>query len=690
MTRLSQAMRLRTALVGSVCVLLALASVGPAAADDERGSVQLESLSPVLLQPTSDLTLSGTVTNGSEDEVEGMTVTLQVSDATLTDRQELTDIQSGQLQPSEHTVFAAQTSVPESLAPHATGKWAIKAPVSALGLTSSGVYNVRVSVQSSAGEIGSTGTSIPWFPSADSVNPIGLAWLWPISDWPDRAPDNSLLSNSTGAEVSQNGRLARVLDWGLAAGNLASWALDPQALQTVEGMANGYTVTSVDGQTVAGPDAAAAAAWISRARSGLSNRALYALPYADPDVTALTTGGANLSDVVVQSATTAPERVTSVLGHAPVSVLGWPAGDRVDVKGLDALHRAGVRDVVLDHSAVVAPVDASTAAIGTEAGQLTSLLYDPELSELVSNTDGSRQSAIQARQSFLSLTALAAQNAPTGTTLVVAPSPTWNPSQLVVPPLVRNLPRARWLQTTDVPTVLASARTNDTPRTTLAAMTPAARRAALGPRFTTMIRSSQRRLASLAAVVDSPDRITEPFSSAIMRLGSSTWRTERAAGIRLGTTIESQLKAEIGSVRVLAGGVKNLSNDRPDIPITIANDLPVPVHVGLVLTANPAIRLSAQPLPTTTIPANRKVSVSVQAQVVGSGEVDALAQLTTPDGTPYGQPVAITLRNSAYSVAATWVVVVAFAILVVLLIGNSIRRRRERLARANSAETSDD
>ena len=689
MTRLSQAMRLRTALVGGVLVLLAL-PLGPAVAAAEPGDVQLESLSPVLLQPTSDLTLSGTVTNPNDNSAEGITVTLQVSDEIVPDRQALTDIQSGQLEPSRHTVFAAQTSVPESLAPKAAGKWTIKAPASSLGLTSSGVYYVQVSVQSSIGELGSTGTSIPWFPASDSVDPIGLAWLWPVSDWPDRAPDNSLLSNSTGAEVSQNGRLSRVLDWGLAAGGTASWALDPQVLQTVDEMADGYTVTSVDGQTVAGPDSAAAAAWMSRARTGFASRAFYALPYADPDVTALTTGGANLSDVVVQSATTASERVTGALGRAPTSVLGWPAGDRVDVKGLDALHRAGVREVVLDHSAVVAPAAASTASVGTEAGQLTSLLYDPELSALVSNSGGTRQSEIQARQSFLSFTALAAQNSPAGTTIVVAPSPTWNPSQLVVPPLVRNLPRARWLRTTTASTVLSAARATSSPTATLAAMTPAARRAALGPRFTTMIRSSQRRLASLAAVVDSPDRITEPFSSAIMRLGSSAWRTERAAGIRLGTTIESQLKAEIGSVRVLAGGVKNLSNDRPDIPITIANDLPVPVHVGLVLTANPAIRLSAQPMPTTTIPANRKVSVSVQAQVVGSGEVDALAQLTTPDGTPYGQPVAITLRNSAYSVAATWVVVVAFAILVLLLIGNSVRRRRERLARAQDAGSADD
>jgi hypothetical protein len=261
----------------------------------------------------------------------------------------------------------------------------------------------------------------------------------------------------------------------------------------------------------------------------------------------------------------------------------------------------------------------------------------------------------------------------------------------VVLPIIRSLSRAKWLNPVTLAELQADLRARDANPLSLAPMTTAAAREALGPRFTTPMRVSQQRLTGLADIVDTPATVTEPYSLALIRTGSAAWREDRTEGIEFVNTVTTQLINKLNSVHVLPGGVKNLSSENIDIPITIANELPVPVTVGLRLTSNPKVRLSADPVPATTIPANRKVSISVPARVLGSGPIDATAQLLTPEGKAYGRPVSLTLANSTYSQVATWVVTAAFVILVGLLTVNSVRRRREtRRSGDDVAEPEDD
>ena len=78
------------------------------------------------------------------------------------------------------------------------------------------------------------------------------------------------------------------------------------------------------------------------------------------------------------------------------------------------------------------------------------------------------------------------------------------------------------------------------------------------------------------------------------------------------------------------------------------------------------------------VEAGRKVSLEVEAKVIGSGTLPVRIQLTTPSGRRYGEPVTVQVRTTAYSRAAAYVVSGAFVILAFLLGMNFVRRSKAR------------
>ena len=65
---------------------------------------------------------------------------------------------------------------------------------------------------------------------------------------------------------------------------------------------------------------------------------------------------------------------------------------------------------------------------------------------------------------------------------------------------------------------------------------------------------------------------------------------------------------------------------------------------------------------------------------MGTGAVVVDIVLLTPEGDEFGRPVRTEVRSAAYALAAQWVVIGLFAILVVLLGVNVVRRRRTKAA----------
>lgn len=679
--------------VGTASAILSVAIAGQAmagvaAAKDQTDpqsaglSMSLDSLTPVVPKAKDDLQLAGTVTNTSDREIDGANVELRLSQDRLSSRDQIAEVAAGDETPNTRGISNGSTEIKSKLAPGASASWTLKIPMAELGLGNSGVYGIRLEATSRQDSQVNTSvqTFLPWFPNANSVKPTKVVWLWPISDWPDRNANNVFLTDRTPAEVTPVGRLSRVLDLGIAAKEQAEWVVDPQVLQAVNGMTTGYQVAGQSGTPIPGASTQAASDWITKARAGLATASVSATAYAVPDSTAL--NRAKMTQDVVQATTTSAESVTALLGRPVTSSIGWPPGSRTDTKTLSLLQKSGVRTVALDNSALLPPSDGSSGAINsavirTESGPLAAILTDRVLSTSFGNAGSSATDAVLARQRFLAETGQITIDAPDAERIVaVGPDPRWDPNTAVVADISGALRSAPWMRSTTLAQLLAATPKDST--RTLAPMTAGARRAGLDPTYLNRIQKTQDDLEVFSAILDQPGQLTEKYSSALLRTTSGAWRLDRDGGTNLLDSINQELANEMGRVRVLSGGVKNFSSETGEIPITISNDLPVPVTVGMTLTGDPPIRLSAQPFGPITIPANRKVSTQITAQVRGNGELPVKVQLTTRTGAPYGDPSEVTLRSSAYANAATWVVAIAFVLLTLLLLANSIRRRRER------------
>jgi hypothetical protein len=175
------------------------------------------------------------------------------------------------------------------------------------------------------------------------------------------------------------------------------------------------------------------------------------------------------------------------------------------------------------------------------------------------------------------------------------------------------------------------------------------------------VQLQQRDARRFEAILAEPGGVA--YDQAVMRQTAGAWRTDQQGGGQLVRTVSDQVTQRIAQVRVATTGTFTLPGDTGRIPVTVANDLDEDVTVGIRLESDQPARLQAPAIAAFEVPAGRKVSLEVEAKVVGSGTLPVRIQLTTPAGRRYGDPVTVQVRTTAYSRAAAYVVSGAFVIL---------------------------
>src|SRR5947208_2114724 len=156
---------------------------------------------------------------------------------------------------------------------------------------------------------------------------------------------------------------------------------------------------SVDGYTVGtgsnrhpGTGKGAASGWLAQLRAAVPHGELLGLPYADPDVVAMTRAGLTTD---AQRASSIGQKVLAAGVSAPPSAVlssfAWPPGGFADRNTLDAMSVGGVSTVLLDSAALpVTGGDQSLtpgahAEVRTRDDKLDAVLTDHRLSTAVDN-----------------------------------------------------------------------------------------------------------------------------------------------------------------------------------------------------------------------------------------------------------------------------------------------------------------
>lgn len=708
-------------------------------------------------RPDELVTVAGRIVNTSGETVEQLQVQLLVG-GVLRSRSALALADDG-LRPARPRGEPEEPARPE-LAPRSQAAFELQLPVSDLRLGSLGVYPLQVQVTGRlagtrrAVELARVQTFLPWF-GGDEPAASRIAVLWPLVGEPARTPDGAFVGADLAADVGERdgepGRLSALLraalegsaggcDEGGGAAPLAAGtapdgssacrgepvpvtvAADPALLAAVEALGEPHVVVGPDGRRDAGPDASARR-WLQDLRRLLEGTPsdgaaggdrdappaadLLALPYADPDVVALTRQPVGLAGDVGQLRLLGRRTAADVTGAEPLEQVVWPPGGPVPSTALDASLGGGATAVVLDEQALrpAGPSSGRTPGTRTELttaaiGPVTGLVLEPTLSELlaVGPDDQDWQGERLAEQRWLVETAmLAAERPGESRTFVVAPPRRGTVVAGVGAEVLRDIGRLPWLCPVRLADVVAGRErcapgVVDRPPTDTtedrgglaavgAAVAPVddalpaaylrelARVRALGSQLTDEV---------LVAGSDAAAEVTQRFLQARGRAESSAWRDDPEGGLRLLELYEDDVASYRRSIEIRTPGRQLLTADSGVIEITVTNALDQPVTVGVQLNDPVEARLTSTDTDVRTVGPQEVVVVRLRAQARTSGQFVVRATLLDRSGQPFGEPAELVVTSTRFGRLALAVTGIGAG---VLLVAAGVRIARRALRR---------
>lgn len=638
----------------------------------------------------TSLQVAGSIANDGTRRLRDVTVRLHLSTTRVNSRSELSAVLAGDVTSQDEGQVLTETRIGR-LGPGRSAPFALSAALGAAEDPTTpaefGVYVLGVEVVGHRpGQPGGARRQalvripFPRVPGDPGLQPTGFGWLWPVVGAPVRLADGSFANDSLAGQLAPGGRLARLLEAGtrLQAGSAVTWAVDPELVESVADMSDGYQVTTPEGDLVDGGGTALATRWLDGLRTATSGADVLVLPYGDPDLSALVHGrqggdlerAARLGNQVVHKVLPA---VTTLDGFT------WPPAGFADRRTLTALSRAGASTVVLDARALPTAFDLSytpsgRARLGPGTGGLAALLADSRLTDLLAAAGPDPEAAVPAAQRVLAETAMITSELPaTGPdrAIVLAPPRRWAPSQAFLDALVGTFPQAPWA----TPIGLRE----------LAARAPAEvdhdrlrypddqRQARLPDPYLNGIGGLHASMANFAAILTDRSEILPGLQRSVLRLESSWWRGRENRVNRLAIE-RTYLSEQRQRVRVQPGNF-TFGSRTGNIPLTLVNELPQEVVVLLALTPqSPRLRLRG--VGPQHIGPHQKVQVEVPATAIAGGTVNVEASLHTTSGAPYGQPVQLRVTVTQLGTLALVITVVAGTVLFVAAGFRLVRRIR--------------
>jgi len=701
--------------------------VPPVAGSPALMELQVDQLSPRLVtSATQQVTVKGKVTNTGDRRLDDLRVRLQRGEPLESERA-LRDVQD---QATDSAVSAFQ-DVAKSLEPGDSANVSITVPVrggdKTLRIDEPGVYPLLVNVNGrpdfgeqarlAAVSIPLPVMSVPDGPQASKkAAPPGITILWPLLDErPRRLPTTdgkTLLADDGLAEsLAVGGRLfdlANTVRTATASDTTLMrslcFAVDPDLLETVALMSEGYLVRTSGGQLVAGKGSQAATGWLTTVQDLTKGHCVLAVPYADADLVALSRAGAVGP---AQLALGSSAIVTRLLGVQPAKDLYWPAGGAFDPRTLIDLANVGPPTVLADDGHLQnTDGQAPFTITGTQsANPIRTLPTDSLVSDALANqpirptrADGPQDTtstgAVSVQSGLAALVYRAAFDGRGGGQVLIAPPRRWTASsseldqflsltrQLFKDGFATALPLGQAVAVPDRGTVSGIAYTAEDSTAEIST-----------PVTAEVMRINATTRDMLAAMADdnttdvNPAQLLAPLQYGLVRGVSTAWRGRTDLAASAVAYVDSVLTGLRDQVAVKNPGrpLSLASGDSP-IPVTVSNGLPVAVVVRINLSPTPGLRPNAyQDVP---IPPLASATSYIPVEVSRSGRFTVDIRLSTPGGTPLGETVRLELNSTSYGIISVAVTGTAGVVLV-LLVGVRIFRR-VRTARAGGPKTGEE
>lgn len=651
-------------------------------------------VTPTVLTAQDDtLTFTGTLRNIGEVPLLDVQVLPRFSRVPLEQRSEVGLVRTDpEIRPGQRyrEVFAGVADV---LEPGETRTYTLEIPAELLSFDQAGVYAVGVDVRAERPDddtrvtVVSTRTVVPYVSSPDDLPAVPVGVLWPLAAQPALTPDGTLLDESLADQLAPGEPLSALLE---AGGNApVTWAVDPDLLDTVAEMADGYSVASGSGP-IDGPQAGADAAreWRQRFSMATQDRDLWMLPYAVPDAGALEQHDPSLAAELAQQSLTASASAADELPSA-TSGVAWLDGGSVTDDVLSTLADAGAETVVVPAGAVEPGGAGALGDLAAGDGVLRSVAADTGLSTAIADAADAADPAAgvaDLRQRWAAETAMialtAARDDAAPELQVAAPPLRWRPDELLAAGIVDAWTSTPWIEPVDLTDAVRAAQAPEvspspTEGTT---MLPEASVAA-----TAQLRDDATQYSTLLA---EPEDVTEALTLATLRSASTGWRSDPDAGVAYARAAAADLTARFAQISVDVPASVTLSSRAGKFPLTVTNELGDTVNVRLEVQSDNPDRLRITEVPTQEMAPGEQRLVEVSAEAVANGRVPIEVQLTTDDGRPIGPAVPTVVNATEYGTVG-WLIVGAAGALFAVAIGRkTLRSRRPRRRHSHDGEPS--
>ncbi|HEX4977050.1 MAG TPA: DUF6049 family protein [Nocardioides sp.] len=689
-----------------VLALAAPASAAPGDATADPLRVTIESMSPSVVPRRGRLTLSGVVTNESEDTWTDLQVYLLASTSPLTTREELAEAVTSDPATEVAPRLTTEGLFQEvgDLAPGESARYTVSVRRDDLGLSGEpGVYWTGVHVLGAVdgvreeGADGRARTFVPLLePRARSVD-VGI--VVPFRDPVRRGPDGRLLGLRRWQRSLEDGRLRGLLDLVSASEAPLSWLLDPAVLDAAGSVArdNPPLATGDDGtgpaeeepneeaspepsetteaapedpgsvedgtMVEATPEAEAAADWLEDLVAESASANVLSLPYGDVDVAAVTSS--RLSGVLAR-AEELSAATTDEAGIVAAPVVAPPRGL------LPAQALAAVDAKVPVVLAPRALPEASGSVLERPDGTRV-LLLDGSVGTGGPGPDP-RLAPVAFRQRVLAEAAVRSLAGARDPLLVQLPDD-FDPGGPVGAAGFFDGLDVPWLRQVSLSQVLVGTPpTKDDGRP----FYPPRERRRQVP-FGNLLAGAELLQAGqvFADLLTRNDSVADELGRSAM-LGSSYHARSRpgAARQRVRATT-ARVRRTMQLVDVDGPPFVMMSSETGPIAVTVVNNLEEPVTVRLeARTSREDLRITV-PDPVTLEPGQR-APVRMRAEATAIGVHEVTLRATTADGDPLGSQVQFNVRTSNVGIVIWLVMGVGGGLLLAAIVWRIVRRVRDR------------
>nr|WP_206323053.1 DUF6049 family protein [Streptomyces sp. HNM0575] len=662
--------------------------------------ISINTLSPATPQKGDTLSVTGTVTNKGRSPITDGSVGLRIgSGANSRSALEQNSARKDYLPGADGKKVEGKRATEKvgSMRPGIRRSFKLKLPVSALKMSSSGVYQLGVTLTGQTRErpydqiLGIERSFLPW-QTSDSENKTELTYLWPLISsshmtartQSDEEQTPVFRNDELAKELAPGGRLQQMVNLGKDLP--ITWMIDPDLLATVNAMTEDYRVQKEGGGTVAGKGQTYAKQWLMDLQGAVKGEEVATLPFADTDVASLAHRGRSVPGALgdLDSATKrAITTVESILHTKPSADYAWPVEGAVDPSIVDVATSAGAHSVIARsdtfRDTALSYTPTSARPIG---GGNTALVADSRLSKAFDGDMTRPGATSEAVQRFLAETqAVNAQVPGKRRSVLVAPQrmPSADQAQAMALALSSLQKDGRWAEGSDLS---EAAKAKPDPganrRVPGGSQYPASlRRQELPTGAYRHMQDTKRLVGDFKKILTREDRVVTPFGSAIERGESASWRGDAEGASNYRDGVRSYLVGLTKEVHLIQKSPITLSGRSATIPVTVQNNLVQGVDdLELRLKSRRRIGLDVGKAQAVKMDGEHSQSVKFATSAKANGRAYVEAQLYTKDGKPYGKRMVFQVNVT--SITSTVLLVIAAGVLLVVLAGVRMYTTRKR------------